>query len=105
MTSEKTTTPEGDDQVFYCLLEASNSRKSSLIPPPEKHSIRLVENYRQKFDGRSWRLVCTWGNQECTNFAVSSKICKKHNAERRNKLLPLPNSKLIKNLFKYTLFV
>ena len=66
-------------------------RSPRLTSPPPKNSIRLIEhdvhNRREKYDGRRWRLVCVWDGQ-CPNIAVSSKLCVKHNAIRRNKEPP-----------------
>ena len=93
------------EQLFRSLLSNSNSATTNqqrvsiptsspglLTSPPPKNSIRCIENdqngRREKYDGRRWRLVCTWNKHECTNLAYSRQLCCKHNALRRNKELP-----------------
>lgn len=59
-----------------------------LTEPPPKNLVRFIENdsnnRREKYDGRRWRLVCTWDN-ECINIAGYYQLCKKHNNVRKSK--------------------
>jgi len=111
MNSSGTSVPECVDQFFLCLLQAYDSRGTlSTLPArsPEKYSIRFItndqNNYREKYDGDCWRLVCTWNDNECNNFAISNKLCNKHNTQRQNEISSstssplhssLPNSKIL----------
>jgi hypothetical protein len=111
MNSRQTPNPECVDQFFHYLIQAYRSRNTLSTlppspPPPEKDSIRFIDNdqnnYREKYNGDCWKLVCTWNDNECTDFAILNKLCNKHNAENQNKISSsnsspfypsLPNSK------------
>ncbi|CAF1343573.1 unnamed protein product [Rotaria magnacalcarata] len=77
---------------FQKLAESPRTPHSHLTSPPAKHTIRYIENdqnnRREKYDGRRWRLACTWDVYACTNLAGSRQLCSKHNAIRLNKVLP-----------------
>ena len=67
---------------------AATPTQGLLTEPPPKHLVRFIENdsnnRREKYDGRRWRLVCTW-DDECRNVAGSYQLCKKHNNMRKSK--------------------
>ena len=68
--------------------KASSSSPVRRIYTTTEPVIRFIEydldRRREKYDGSRWRLVCTWNDGDCTNFAYSCKLCKRHNALRRN---------------------
>lgn len=80
------------DSTSPANIKASSSPAtippSPLTEPPPKHLIRFIENdsnnRREKYDGRRWRLVCTW-DDECRNVAGCYKLCQKHNNIRKSK--------------------
>ena len=73
-------------------FKASSTSPAPMILTPRKNDIRLIDNnphyYREKYDGSHWRLVCTWHENYCTNFAYTCKLCVKHNAQSKNKPIP-----------------
>lgn len=79
-------------------LVASTTPAARLTSPPPKQSIRFIENdpsnRREKYDGRRWRLVCTW-DELCTNLAAHCQLCQKHNSFRKNKQLPTRKRKVL----------
>jgi len=110
MTSTETSTPECVNQFFHYLLQACISKRSLSTlrsplpppPPPEKGSIRFIlndqNNYREKYNGDSWKLVCTWNNNTCTNFAISNKLCNEHNMQKQNEILLSTSSPLYSSI-------
>jgi hypothetical protein len=101
MESRKTT-PVLVHEIFRSLLQSYNAPNlisppnltspPRLTSPPKKHTIRYIENdgnnRREKYDGCRWRLTCTWHEYECSNLAYTCQLCPKHNAQRRNKIIP-----------------
>ncbi|UJR21678.1 hypothetical protein I4U23_024755 [Adineta vaga] len=79
---------------------------SSIIstPLPNTRPIRYIKNdqnnHREKYNGWHWKLVCTWNQSICQNFAVKNKLCQRNNQLiqtqiQKSKLLALSFTSLI----------
>ena len=93
MTSTERSTPEPFNQFLCQLIECYQTKKDiepHRLPLPMKNSIRFIDNnqnnFREKFNGEKWKLVCTWKKDICTNFAHSNQLCDKHNAQKRQQV-------------------
>lgn len=79
------------DFIRTCVKMSNVSPAKPTFEPtlsPQRGDIRPIKdhplNYREKYDGYRWRLVCTWSETFCSNFMNTRRLCKRHNRLSKN---------------------